>query len=587
VCECVELGSGPDKSHDWQNAASAVCERLVSPAVTDAETRAAHARLIGCAFGGAFILSAGFMSIAGRIDLGPLLAGVSSILAAGFSLALVVAATGRLRLARAGLIATGIATVALLIAIAGGLASPLVLLAAALGNEARRLSTGPRAWATGIGAAVAALLGSAALVAALPVAGTASGWQWVAPALYGIVLALRSQHRGTVRDQAGQGEPAEDELLLADRVCMTIDGSGEVRRVSANAEAMLSIAPELLAGSGFFDRLRVTDRVAYRCAVAEAAAGRAVSPLEISLRLPADDGAARYRIYRMIFAPLANGETGVRALLEPRDELSELRRALAEAREQMDEGDTAKSRFLAAVSHELRTPLNAIIGFSDMLMAEEISGPMAERQREQVGHVREAGYHLLSVVNAILDVTKIESGTYTIEGERFDLGRTVTMATSMLCEQAGAKKITVTTRLDADTAMIFADQRAVQQMLINLLSNAIKFTPEGGKVEITARRRGGNVLVSVSDTGIGIAADDLERLGKPFAQVQNDYTRQFEGTGLGLSLVKGLVELHGGMMNIESAPGLGTTVTIGLPDVPARDEGLDEGDRHEAPRKIA
>jgi cell cycle sensor histidine kinase DivJ len=225
----------------------------------------------------------------------------------------------------------------------------------------------------------------------------------------------------------------------------------------------------------------------------------------------------------------------------------------------------AKSRFLAAVSHELRTPLNSIIGFSDMLV-HGMAGEFADaRQREYVELIRESGTHLLSVVNAILDVSKIEAGAYSIRPEPFVVAEAIELCRSMMAQQAHDQGVRLTAEVTPGTGEICADRRAVQQIMLNLLSNAVKFTPAGGEVGIEVQRRGSRLRLAVRDTGIGIAEEDLGRLGQPFMQVRNDFTRQFDGTGLGLSLVKGLVRLHEGEMTIECAPGEGTTVAVMLP----------------------
>jgi cell cycle sensor histidine kinase DivJ len=296
--------------------------------------------------------------------------------------------------------------------------------------------------------------------------------------------------------------------------------------------------------------------------------------VDLRIRMPAlrDGQSAGYRAFSA--EVFGDGAGEPMAVLRDAQETAELRSALAEAVEQAGATEVAKGRFLAAVSHELRTPLNAIIGFSEMLLHEEISGELSTKQAEHVTLIREAGNHLLSVVNAILDVSKIESGAYQITAEPFGLQQAADLCCAMLKPQADAKGITLAARVPFGLADVMGDQRAVQQILLNLLSNAIKFTPEGGSVTISAARKGEAVEIFVSDTGIGIAAEDLDKLGKPFMQVQNDYTRQFQGTGLGLSLVKGLVGLHDGTMSIESAPGLGTCVAIALPAAVGRtDEG--------------
>ncbi len=567
-----------------QEALLSACERLVQPQLADAAARLMHTRLIALCFGGSFLLAAAIMSVTATIGPVAAFAGVAAVLAAGLSLGLATASRGLVGPVLFGAAAVGAVIIGLLVAIAGGGASPLLLLAPVLGFEIWQLRGTHRTMSLALASAIGAIFLGTLIVPQFVVQGAPSAAQWLAPFLYGLLVALRFDPRLRKPEVAAAATGDPDLFLLGDRVAATLSQDGSVEALSANAETLLGLAPELLLGAGLFDRLRVTDRVAYRCAIADAAAGKPVQPLEVNLRMPGEPRAI-YQPFQLDFAR----ETGarVRLVVEPLGEIARLRRELAETRDAVDQGETAKSRFLAAVSHELRTPLNAIIGFSDFLMHEEIAGPLAPRQREQLGHIREAGHHLLSVVNAILDVTKIESGTYAISLERCSVAELVGRATAMLSEQAAARRIAMTTRIDADAGQLMADPRAVQQMLINLLSNAIKFTEDGGRIEIRARQREGRVLLSVSDTGIGIAADDLERLCKPFAQVQNDYTRKFEGTGLGLSLVKGLVELHRGTMSIESAPCLGTSVTIGLPGAEDKDANVSGGEGHEAPRKIA
>nr|WP_317208262.1 HAMP domain-containing sensor histidine kinase [Rhizobium halophilum] len=225
----------------------------------------------------------------------------------------------------------------------------------------------------------------------------------------------------------------------------------------------------------------------------------------------------------------------------------------------------AKSRFLAAVSHELRTPLNAILGFSDVLAGEYFGRLETDRQKEYVGLIRQSGAHLLSVVNTMLDMSKIEAGRYELLAEPFPIGDVVESCRAMLDLQARSKGVTLTARTAKGLGEVVADRRAVKQILINLAGNAIKFTEAGGFVSLDATLSGDALVLTVSDTGIGIAEDKLATIGQPFTQVQDDYTRQYEGTGLGLALVKGLVALHGGLFHIESRAGEGTVVTVTLP----------------------
>lgn len=496
------------------------------------------------------------------------LAAVCVLLAIAWLSVVAVAATGRGGLAAGAVLASCAPFVGLIIAGAGGMASPLALLGPCLVAEAYWVGRSARAAWAGTAAAFAALIIQAAVLPwmadAQPVA---NGWHWLVPVAYLASFAPRLRALLAVRAPLDQ-ENAHAALEQAiDAVVLRMATNGDVVDASEQARDLLSLQPELLLASGLLDRIHVADRVAYLSAIADLREGAHSRRCDLRLRLPrgADQPLGdNYRPFVVELARFADSPEIV-GLLRRNDEMAALRAALAEARDVADSSDIAKNRFLAAVSHELRTPLNAIIGFSDML-AHGMCGPLgSSRQEEYVRLIRESGNHLLAVVNAILDVSKIESGTYEIHPESFRFGEAAEMCRSMMALQAETKDIALTMRMGAGVGEIVADRRSVKQMLINLLSNAIKFTPEGGKVSLSATRLGSRLHFSVSDTGIGIAAADLARLGEPFTQIQNDYTRQFEGTGLGLSVVRGLVGLHRGTMTIESAPGEGTTVAISLP----------------------
>ena len=367
--------------------------------------------------------------------------------------------------------------------------------------------------------------------------------------------------------QALARRPAGAEELL-DAVVLRLSRTGEVLDASVKAEPLLGLQPGLLLGSGLFERVHVADRVAYLCALSDMREGAAARKLEVRLRAPRasiDESDEKYSDFALELAATGDASEPVLAVLRDNGERVALRAALAEARNGVDAGEVAKSRFLGVVSHELRTPLNAIIGFSDML-EHEMFGPFADaRQKEYVGLIRESGHHLLAVVTSILDVSKIECGSYPIAPESFRFRDAVETCRAMMRLQADQKSLTLEADIPLGVGQIVADRRAVQQMLINLISNAIKFTPSGGIVSVGANRLGSRVHFWVNDTGIGISQEDLGRLGQPFTQLRNDYTREYEGAGLGLSLVKGLVALHEGSMMVESAPGEGTIVTISLP----------------------
>jgi cell cycle sensor histidine kinase DivJ len=217
------------------------------------------------------------------------------------------------------------------------------------------------------------------------------------------------------------------------------------------------------------------------------------------------------------------------------------------------------------MSHELRTPLNAIIGFSEMLMHEQDLSLDAARRQDYSRLIRDSGEHLLGVVNGILDVTRIESGHFVIVPEPFAVEPLIVACCGMMTLRAEQAGVRLVNDCSPDLPELVADKRALRQVLINLLSNAIKFTDRGGSVTVGTRLEGNLLALDVTDDGIGIAENDLERLGHPFFQASSSYDRPYEGTGLGLSVVKGLVELHGGWVEIGSRLGEGTCVTVHLP----------------------
>jgi PAS domain S-box-containing protein len=223
-----------------------------------------------------------------------------------------------------------------------------------------------------------------------------------------------------------------------------------------------------------------------------------------------------------------------------------------------------KSAFLAHMSHELRTPLNAIIGFSEVL-GEKIFGELNDKQAEYITDIHESGHHLLSLINDILDIAKIEAGRLELSPAEFDLPTTIDNALVLMKERANSRGVTLLNELDGDIGVITADERKVRQVLINLLTNAVKFTPEGGTVSLRARSSDDELLISVVDTGIGIKPQDCAVIFEEFRQADSDYAREVEGTGLGLALSKRLVELHGGRIWVESELGQGSTFTFTLP----------------------
>jgi cell cycle sensor histidine kinase DivJ len=217
------------------------------------------------------------------------------------------------------------------------------------------------------------------------------------------------------------------------------------------------------------------------------------------------------------------------------------------------------------MSHELRTPLNAIIGFSEMLANEAQMRLDAERRHEYAALINDSGKHLLSVVNGILDMTRLDTGDFEIRPEPFRLAGVIGGCCDLLALKAREAGLDLVVDVPPEPAEIVADKRAVKQILINLLSNAIKFTDRGGRIKVSAAAEGTMIAITVEDNGIGIGEEDLPRVGSPFFQARGSYDRRHDGTGLGLSIVKGLVELHGGEIAIRSRIGEGTRVTVRLP----------------------
>jgi two-component system sensor histidine kinase/response regulator len=272
----------------------------------------------------------------------------------------------------------------------------------------------------------------------------------------------------------------------------------------------------------------------------------------------------------------------------------ELQREIAqEARLQADEANRSKSDFLANMSHELRTPLNSVIGFSEVL-GDEMFGQLNKKQRQYVDNILTSGKHLLELINDILDLSKVESGKMVLEPAVVNLGQELANSLTMLQEKALKHNLKLSLELPVEEELkLIADSRKLKQIMFNLLSNALKFTPDGGSVRVCARKVRGSrfkvqgskeqnvghrtsnvepdadfVEVSVEDTGIGINKEDLPKLFKAFSQVSSPYTKEHEGTGLGLALTKRMVELHGGRVSVESEPGKGSRFTFAIPITP-------------------
>ncbi len=347
--------------------------------------------------------------------------------------------------------------------------------------------------------------------------------------------------------------------------------NGAVLFVSPAAEQLFGLRAGELMGHGLFDRVHVADRPAYLTALTDAAALGEDRSVEFRIRRDGGEAIDHFMWIEMRCRPLdqmtgdgAESEREVVAVLRDVSERKMQEDALEVARKESERANAAKSRFLATMSHELRTPLNAIIGFSDMLSNDTIALDAA-RQKEYARLINESGCHLLSVVNGILDMSKMETGNFQITPEPFAPAQTIGGCCDILALKAREAGVELKTRIAGSLPELVADRRALNQILINLISNAIKFTPRGGRVTVSAVGDGPKLAITVEDTGVGIGEDDLPRLGEAFFQARASYDRRHDGSGLGLSIVKGLVHLHGGDMEIRSRLNEGTRVTVRLP----------------------
>ncbi len=247
------------------------------------------------------------------------------------------------------------------------------------------------------------------------------------------------------------------------------------------------------------------------------------------------------------------------------DERKQYEAELLKARDEATVANAAKSRFLANMSHELRTPLNAVIGFSEMMRAQTFGPLGARKYLEYAQLISDSGHHLLALISDVLDISKVEAGRFKLSVERLKVRNVISECVQLMQVTALEEGLQLQTALGSDLPDIDADKRALKQILLNLLSNAIKFSAPGGSITVRATSNSAYLTLSVIGTGIGISQRDLARLGKPFEQVEDQFTKSKPGTGLGLSLVKALAELHSGFMVIDSAPGQGTRVTVRLP----------------------
>jgi two-component system, cell cycle sensor histidine kinase DivJ len=417
--------------------------------------------------------------------------------------------------------------------------------------------------------AVAALLMAIAPVDAVAELSALAGLAIGSALIYGTAVALGAERIARADAKLRAADEARARLLTGNMsdVITRHGADGRVLSASANAQEVLGIGAGDLIGLGLVDRIVMSDRAAFRDAVADTAANGIERCVEFRIHRPklGDDGCLQWIAMDCKPLPETAAAGAVVAVLRDISACKLQRQELADARAEAERSDAGKKRFLAVVSHELRTPLNAIIGFSEMLTDADQVRIDGTRRREYARLINEAGNHLLGVVNGMLDVSRLEAGDFQIEPEAFEPAAVIAACCDLLSLKAKSSGVALYSRVPSQLPKIVADPRALKQIMINLLANALKFTNRGGTVTIDAGIEGQSLVVSVADTGIGIAPEHFGRLGDPFFQVRGSYARGRDGSGLGLSIVKGLARLHGGDVEVRSRVGEGTRVIVRMP----------------------
>jgi PAS domain S-box-containing protein len=289
-------------------------------------------------------------------------------------------------------------------------------------------------------------------------------------------------------------------------------------------------------------------------------------PHENEESLSSPEGSQHWILTRKSILEAPGGRRYIVGVISDITERKRMEDDLLAAKYQAEDASRAKSQFLANMSHELRTPLNAVIGFSQVIR-DQLFGAIGEaRYREYADDIHRSGVHLLDLINDILDLTKIEAGKHELHEEACDVAHAITDGMRLVRDLANHNGLTLRHSEQEGLPLLRADERALRQIIVNFLSNAVKFTPRGGCIDIGTRLDDdGAIAISIADTGIGMAPDDIPVALSPFRQLENSWRRKYEGTGLGLPLVKALVELHGGGLDIASTPGKGTVVTARFP----------------------
>ncbi len=359
---------------------------------------------------------------------------------------------------------------------------------------------------------------------------------------------------------------------------------GQVLFCSGAALRFTSLGEKGIVRDGFINLVHPEDRGIYLETFSRAATKNTLAQAEFRMKsnqsrpqqTQGSEDLAQYSWVEMRCKPLADEAISagqgdeiepVRVVAVTRD-ISELKAQqveITQARDIAEEASATKTRFLANISHELRTPLNAIIGFSDLLKDKRLNKNVTSNQRDYIKLIHQSGNHLLLVVNDLLDMSMIEAGKLRFRCESFDVSALITSVVRIMQVTADQRGIRISQNLDEEVCNVTADRRAVHQILFNLISNAVKFSHEGSEVRVFLKATSTQITLSVMDNGIGISPEVIPKLCQPFVQAESSNSRSYEGAGLGLSLVAGFVELHGGKINIASELAKGTCVTITIP----------------------
>jgi signal transduction histidine kinase len=380
------------------------------------------------------------------------------------------------------------------------------------------------------------------------------------------MTVMQQNIRDMVEREQAQRRSAQNRLVEAlensREAVVLVDA--EDRIVIANsrlADFFPTMAPQLASGMSFTEAFHQVEQLAgppmaeLASGATDAIAGGSPSS-ERELRLA--DG----RWLRISRSPLQEG--GFFLVISDFSDVKEREQRLTEARRQAEAASAAKSTFLANMSHELRTPLNAIIGFSDV-MANEVMGELNPSYVQYAHDIRQSGGHLLDIISSVLDLSKSEAGKLTLTYSTVDLSEIIKASVTMMRDQCSRAKLTLFAVLPPDPIEVQGDPAKLRQVVLNLLSNAAKFTDSGGTITVSAAATEGASVIRVSDNGIGMSTDEIPIALSAFGQIDSRLARRYEGTGLGLPLSKAIVELHGGTITIDSAPGKGTNVTVTLP----------------------